>query len=313
MNRAVQYRSFGDPSVLEDRLLPDEAPREGEVKILTIAVGVNPFDYKVRRGWIPTVAVDGWHGVGSDFSGVVTEVGDGSCYFTGEPIRVGDPVLGWTSRGALQQQLIVPAYQVAPKPAEVDWSSAAAMIRPVITAQAAIRVLQPRTGDTVLVSAASGAVGSLFSQLAVREGAIVIGTASEARHAEVRDIGAIPVAYGEGILDRVCAAAPGGVTHVQDNFGGGTVQLGVALGVPPSRICTVVDYAAAADLGVRMPDAYDRTAARLAESARQFANGQLRLTIAREFTMDRARQAFTLLESGHPGGKIIILPQAFSG
>ncbi|MFF2486191.1 NADP-dependent oxidoreductase [Microbacterium sp. NPDC058062] len=308
--RAVQFRQHGDPSVLEIREIPTPTLEPDHVRVRVAAVALNPFDYKVRRGYIHTDPPTTWQGVGSDLAGTVEAVGEAAAYADGRPIRVGDDVIGWADDGALAELVSVPAGQLAIRPAGLSWDAAAAIIRAGVTAMAAADTLDVGPGDVVLVSSAAGSMGEIFCQLARSRGARVIGTASPKHHDRLRGRGVEPVAYGPGLTQRVtAAAAPDRVTAVQDNHGGETIDTAFELGVPPTRICTVVDYAAARTRGVLMPRNYDRSPGAVEKLAAQVADGQFAVTLLPPLPLERVREAFELLESQHPGGKIIIHPQ----
>jgi NADPH:quinone reductase-like Zn-dependent oxidoreductase len=159
------------------------------------------------------------------------------------------------------------------------------------------------------VSAAAGGVGSLTVQLARRAGATVIGLASESNHAWLSGHGIVPVAYGDGVAERIHRAAPRGVDAVIDLAGGGYVALGLELGVAPERIDTIVDFAAVHEHGVKAEGS--AAAARadvLAELAGMIAAGELEVPIARTYPLDRVRDAYADLAQGHTRGKIVLVP-----
>ena len=170
--------------------------------------------------------------------------------------------------------------------------------------------VEPKEGETVVISAAAGGVGSLAVQLARRTGATVIGLASESNHEWLRAHGAIPVAYGDGVADRIGSAAPGGVDAFIDTHGNGYVDLALALGVATERIDTIADFAAAAKHGVKTDGgaAAGPGAAVLAELARLIADGHLDLPIANVYPLAQVREAYTELERRHTHGKIVLKP-----
>jgi NADPH:quinone reductase-like Zn-dependent oxidoreductase len=165
-------------------------------------------------------------------------------------------------------------------------------------------------GDTIVVSGAAGGVGSLTVQLARRAGAAVIGLASEANHQWLRDHGVIPVAYGEGVADRIRAVAGGGVDAFIDTFGGGYVKLAVEqLRVAPERIDTIIDWGAAQEYGAKMEGtAAAATPEVVAELAAMIDRGELEVPIARVFGLEEVRDAYRELERRHTRGKIVLVP-----
>ena len=176
------------------------------------------------------------------------------------------------------------------------------------TAYAAVRAVAPTDGDTVVVSGAAGGVGSIAVQLASRAGATVIGLASQANHEWLRGHGVIPVAYGEGVADRIRQAA-GKVDAFIDTFGADYVELALELGVEPSRIDTIANFEAVAKFGVRAEgSAAGASAGVLAELAGLIAAGQLEVPIAATFPLDCVQDAYRQLARGHILGKIVLLP-----
>lgn len=210
MIRAIQYRRFGGPEVLEMADVAAPAPGNGEIRLAVKAAGLNPVDWKIFSGATGGDASTLPQGVGRDYSGLVEAVGEGVADFA-----VGDAVLG-TVRGApgvgmvsgsLAEALVVPADWAVRKPDALGFHEAAALGVAAQAASGALRTLELSEGDVIVVSGASGGVGSLAVQLAVRRGAAVIGIAGERNADYLRSLGAIPVAYGEGVESRVEAAA----------------------------------------------------------------------------------------------------------
>jgi NADPH:quinone reductase-like Zn-dependent oxidoreductase len=212
--RAVSFRRFGGPEVLEIVDLPDPHPGPGEVRIAVRAAGVNPSDWKKREGLMDEGLPQT---LGYEAAGVVDEVGAGVA-----DVAVGDRVFGFSAGGAAQAELAVLS-DYAPVPPSLDFPAAAALPAAVETAARALDQLGVESGGTLLVNGASGSVGSAAVQLAVARGARVIGTASPANHDYLRALGAEPVAYGEGLTARVRALAPGGVDLALDAAGSGVL------------------------------------------------------------------------------------------
>ena len=170
-------------------------------------------------------------GQGSDLAGVVEEVGAGVDGFS-----PGDEVIGFSNKRASQAELVlVEAGDLTRKPENVSWEVAGSLYVVGVTAWGAVHSVEPREGETVVISGAAGGVGSLAVQLARRTGATVIGLASEGNHDWLKGHGVLPVAYGDGVADRIRAAVPGGVDAFIDTHGDGYVELALALGVAADR------------------------------------------------------------------------------
>jgi NADPH:quinone reductase-like Zn-dependent oxidoreductase len=219
----------------------------------------------------------------------------------------GDEVIGYTDNRASQAEYVVVEEQnLTAKPAGVPWEVAGALNVVGATAYAAVRAVALTGGDTVVVSGAAGGVGSLAVQLARRAGATVIGLASPANHAWLAGHGVIPVAYGDGVAERIRQAA-GKVDAFIDTFGADYVQLALDLGVEPSRIDTIVRFDAVAEHGVKAEgNAVGASASTLAELARLIADGQLEVPIAATYPLSQVREAYQRLASGHILGKIVL-------
>ncbi len=306
MPRAVLYDRFGTAEVLEIKHIPEVHATEGRARVAVVAVGLNPFDFKMRSGAIPIGDPRFPRGLGGDFAGVIDEVGEGASYWDGAPVKPGDEVLGWSDAGTLREQLVVPTAQLARKPAALSWHVAASLSGPAQTADAALKALAIGPSDTVLLSAAAGGVGFVYAQLARARGASVIGTASPGNFDALERIGVVPTTYGPELADRVRALAPGGITAVQDNFGRETIDAGFALGLTADRICTIVDHEAVTELGLASPGRYARSAERLEGFARLAAEGGLQLPIQSVFALAQVREAFELLEGRHLSGKVVV-------
>jgi NADPH:quinone reductase-like Zn-dependent oxidoreductase len=305
--RAVRFERYGGVGELQVTEVPRPRAVPGRVVVQVMAAAVNPGEASIRSGLLR----DRWpahfpEGEGSDFAGVVTEAGDGVTSVT-----PGDEVLGWTDERASHAEAVsVPAGQVVPKPAGVSWAAAGSLYVAGVTAWATVRAVDTRPGDTVAVSAAAGGVGSLTVQLARRAGASVIGIAGAASAEWLAAAGVTPVVYGEGLADRLRAAAPDGISAFIDCFGGGYVQLAVDLGVPKERIDTIIDWAAAQELGAKMEglSTAQDPAAVLSELADLVAAGELEVPIAATYPLEQLRDAYTELEKRHTRGKIVLLP-----
>ena len=300
MSRAVRFTRYGGPEVLEVVDADEPHAGAGQVRVAVRAAGANPFDSKVRRGEVPSLAPP--RGQGSEFAGVIDELGDGVT-----TVALGDEVLGWAS-GCQADFVLARATSVAPKPAALDWETAGGLGLVGNTALRASAAVMPGPDDTVLVSGATGGVGLLSAQFARRAGATVIGMAREAHHEFLRGLGIIPVGYSEGLAEALAAAAPGGITAVLDSVGSRVVELALSLGVPASRINSVAVDDGAATYGISTVGGGDKTADELAELARLAGSGELVLPIRAAFPLARVRAAYEELEGGHGLGKIVLVP-----
>jgi NADPH:quinone reductase-like Zn-dependent oxidoreductase len=303
--KAVRFDEYGGIDVLKVADVPRPVPGAGQVLVQVKAAGINPGEAKVREGlyaarWPATFP----SGQGSDLAGIVAETGPGVTSFS-----AGDQVIGWTDNRASQAEyVLVEEQHLTAKPAGVPWEVAGALFVAGTTAYAAVRAVALTGGDTVVISGAAGGVGSLAVQLARRAGATVIGLASEVHHPWLAGHGVIPVAYGDGVADRIRQAA-GKVDAFIDTFGAGYVQLALELGVEPSRIDTIANFAAVARYGVKAEgNAAGSSASVLAELAGLIAAGELELPIAATFPLDRVQDAYRRLAEGHILGKIVLLP-----
>jgi NADPH:quinone reductase-like Zn-dependent oxidoreductase len=304
--RAVRFDKYGGEDVLEVREVDDPVATPGRVVVAVKAAGINPGEIGIRDGRLharfPATFPSG---EGSDLAGVVKELGEGVDSFS-----VGDEVLGWTNERCSHAELVsVPAQQLTAKPASLSWEVAGSLFVAGMAALASVRAVDLSPGDTVVVSAAAGGVGSIAAQLAHRARATVIGLAGEHNHDWLRAHDIVPVTYGEGEAQRLRE-----VTHEQidafiDTFGGGYVQLAIELGVPAQRINTIADFQAAEQFGVHTDGTQSIASAQaLADLARLVADGEVEVPIARTFPLDRVRDAYRELEQRHTRGKIVLLP-----
>lgn len=298
VSKAVQFSEYGGPEVLDLVEVDDAPPGPGKVRVRIKTAGVNPADYKVRAGRMFPVHFP--QGLGNDFAGVVDEVGDGVT-----AIASGDEVLGFTAFRAYAEYVTVPERQVTAKPEALSWEVAGSLSVVGQTAREGLDRLGVGNGDTLLVHAAAGGVGGVLVQLAAREGVTVIGTASEPNHDYLRELGAIPVSYGPGLVERVRAAAPSGVDKVFDAIGGDAVPASLELVRDPSDILTIADMAAPERYGV---ETFSMTpnADRLAELAHLAATGALRVPVWKAVPLAEVRTAHQEGERGHVRGKIVL-------
>ncbi|MFJ7215802.1 NADP-dependent oxidoreductase [Amycolatopsis sp. NPDC098790] len=292
--KAVAFTEFGGPEVLRVLDLPEPHAGPGEVRVRVRAAGVQPFDAAVRAGWEPPHLKLGWPRVpGNEFAGVVDE-GD---------LAAGTEVLGFTAVQAAAEYVVVPVTDVTPKPPEMPWDVAGGFTAGTQTASIALELLRVKRGETLLVHAAAGSVGTAAVQLGRLAGARVVGTASEANQDYLRELGATPVVYGPGLKERL---APFEVDVVLDGAGGDALDVSLDLVSDRTRILTLVDHDRAADLGVLVSKS-GRSAERLAGLAALYAKGDLRFHVRRAYPYTEAVAAHREIETGHGRGKIVLM------
>ncbi|WBB68384.1 NADP-dependent oxidoreductase [Micromonospora sp. WMMD812] len=299
--RVAGFAQHGGPEVL--RLMERETPRagSGQVRVRVKAAGVQPFDCALRAGWTPPGVAPSLPTVpGNEFAGVIDQVGEG---LTG--LGIGAEVLGFGQLNAYAEYVVVPADQVTAKPAGMPWEVAGGFSAGAQTAHIALEQLGVGKGDTVLIHGAAGGVGTVAVQLAVRRGATVVGTASVANHDHLRTLGATPLEYGDGLLERVRAVAPDGVDAALDGAGGDALTVSLAVVADRSRILTLVEHGRAAELGIRVTPNL-RSAARLAELADLHSQGRLRIHVRGTYPLERAADAHREVETGHGRGKVVL-------
>lgn len=305
--QAIVLNRYGGPEVLEQLELPTPKIGLDGILVRTRTAGVNPVDWKIREGYLDGAfpshfpLVPGW-----DVAGVVEVVGPAVNAFA-----VGDEVLGYVRRdhiqhGAYAELVPAPERTLALKPAELGWVEAGALPLAGLTAYQALKAVHVGDGDTVLVHAAAGGVGHLGVQLARILGASrVIGTASERNHDFVRELGAEPVSYGEGLAERVRALAPDGVDAALDFVGGEATEVSVGLVTRPERLVSIIGPDPVKKFGgayvfVR-PDTTDLTTL-----AGLVAAGRLTVHIERTFPLAEAAEAQRLVQGGHVRGKVVL-------
>ena len=306
MPKAVQFDRYGGIDVLELREVAAPVAGPGRAVVAVRATAINPGEASIREGalaerWPATFP----SGQGSDLAGVVTEAGPDA-----GGLAAGDEVLGWTDERAAHAELVaVEVANLVPKPPGVSWEAAGSLHVVGATAWAATRAVAPQPGEVVVVSGAAGGVGTLTVQLVARTGATVVGLASADHHDWLRDHGAIPVTYGDGVEDRIREAGGGRFDALIDTFGGGYVDLAIAMGVAPDRIDTIIDWGTAERVGAKVDgNAVGARPEVLAELADLIDRGELEIPIARTYPLAEVREAFRDLERRHTLGKVVLIP-----
>ncbi|MGS2615945.1 NADP-dependent oxidoreductase [Micromonospora sp. LZ34] len=305
--KAIAIDAYGPADLLAVRDLPEPPVGPDTVLVRVRAAGVNPVDWKVREGHLAGAfpshfpLVPGW-----DAAGVVASVGPAVTGFA-----VGDEVIGYVRRDDIQHGTyaeLVPAPErtLADKPVRASWAAAAGLPLAGLTAYQALQSVRTASGDTVLVHGAAGGVGHLAVQLARALGADkVIGTAGPTNHDFVRSLGAEPVSYGDGLLDRIRAVAPDGVDVALDLFGGEALDVSAQLLARPGRLVSTADPEHVARLGGSYLFVKPSTAD-LSLLAGLVDAGRLTVQVERTFPLAQAADAHRLVEAGHVRGKVVL-------
>jgi NADPH:quinone reductase-like Zn-dependent oxidoreductase len=304
-SRAVRFDRYGGRDVLYVADVPIPTAEAGEVVVEVKAAAINPGETNIRSGALrerfPATFPSG---EGSDLAGIVIALGEGVNEFV-----VGDAVLGFSwRRSSHAAHVAVPTSQLIHKPAELSWEVAGSLYVVGCTAYAAVRAVSVGEGETIAVSAAAGGVGTVVVQLLVLRGAQVLAIASPANADWLRSHGAVPIPYGDGLSERLQAAADRLDAFI-DLFGPEYVELAVALGIPRDRIETITAFAKAQELGVKADGSGSAsTSDVLTEMADLVASGAIEIPVAATYSLDRVADAFEELEHRHTRGKIVLIP-----
>ena len=299
--RALQFTAYGGPEVLEWGEAPDPHAGPGQVRIVVRAASVNPIDGKALAGAMSGGRpMTGTGYLGYDAAGVVDEVGEG---VTG--VSVGDDVFG---RGRNTQAEYAVLDSWAAKPSAIDWAVAAAAGVAGETSERGLRLLEVEAGDTIFVDGGAGGVGAAAVQMAIARGARVIASASEANHDYLREIGATPVLYGEGVVARVKDAAGGRLDAVFDVAGKTPAEDLISLAPEPAKVVTIANFGAA-EAGARVTGGGtdSRPMQALAQVAELLAQNKLVIKV-QTFPFDRAAEAYRISAGGHIRGKLVLVP-----
>ena len=297
--QALQYRSYGGPEVLTVGPAPDPQPGPGQVRIQVRAVGANALEWKLRGGHLAQgepLAAPAF--LGFEAAGVVDALGEGVT-----DVAMGDDVFGLGSNTAAELALL-DAW--ARKPAAVDWAVAGGAAVATETSIRALDLLAVGAGSTVLVDGGAGGVGAVAVQVAVARGATVLATAGEHNLGYLAEIGATPVPYGEGMVDRVLALRPAGLDAVLDVAGKSSPTELVRLVPEPPQVVSIANFSGEAGIRSTGGGESDRRAA-MAEAARMLEQNQLVIKV-QTFPLARAAEVHQIMESGHGRGKLVLLP-----
>jgi NADPH:quinone reductase-like Zn-dependent oxidoreductase len=305
--QAVRFDHYGDIDVLDVVEVPRPVAEPGRVVVDVVAAAINPGEASIRRGllhsrWPATFP----SGQGSDVAGVVAEVGEGV-----DGVAIGEEVIGWSDeRSSHAEAVSLPADRVVPKPSGVTWEAAGSLYVAGTTAWATVKSVGAKSGEVVAISGAGGGVGSIAIQLARRLGATVLGIAGAGNAEWLQSMGAAPVVYGEGLANRLRAAAGGRIDAFIDCFGDGYVDLAVdELGVQPDRVDTIIDWEAGSRQGTHVDgmSTVGDVGSVISELAALIEQGELVVPIAATFALKDVRLAYQLLEQRHTRGKIVLV------
>ncbi len=310
MSKAALFHTPGGPEVLRLAEVATPEPGPGEVRVRVKAAGVQPFDVAVVEGWVPAYLTEVAplpRIPGNEFAGVVDAVGPGvTVNPLGAEIAVGTEVAGFSILNSYAEHTVVPVEHVTVKPAAMPWDVAGGLNSGAQTSSIALEMLGVAAGETVLVNAAAGNVGTIAVQMARELGAVVVGTARPENHAYLRELGVIPVAYGDGTTERLRAAAPDGIDALIDGAGGASLDAALEL-VDPARVITLVDHHRAAEGGIRTTDPSLRHVSRLAQAVEMYERGVLKVHVRRTYPLARAADAQREVAVGHGRGKVVLL------
>jgi NADPH:quinone reductase-like Zn-dependent oxidoreductase len=299
--RAYGFTEVGGPEKQAFLDVPVPEPGPDELLVRVRAAGVNPGDWRVRDG---SYGISGPAVLGREAAGTVVAVGPGVPSFA-----VGDEVFGGCPGmvGGWAEQALVTASFAAHRPGGVSPDAAAALPVAAGTAFDALNRLGLPAGSTLLVNGAGGGVGIPTVQLATARGLRVIGVASPAKHGLVAGFGGVPVAYGDGVVERVRAAAPDGVDAIFDMVGGDALRTVAGLLTDTSRLTSIADRPLALELGGFSLER-DRSTAVLTELARLVLAGELDPHVTEVRPLSDAAAALALVEEGHATGKVVLVP-----
>jgi len=310
ITRAAVATEYGGPEVLDIIEVPTPEPGAGEVRIGVRGAGVNPIDFKVYSGMFGTKPENLPMRLGFEVAGVIEAVGPDVTDFV-----VGDEIIAHQVSGGYAERIVAPVATLVRKPTNLDWSEAAGLLLTGVTAVHSLTAVDASAGETILIHGAGG-VGLAAIQLAKARGARAIVTASPARHDELRALGAEPVAYGDGLLERVQALAPDGVDAALDFIGTDeALEVSLALVANRDRIATIANFGSGPAAGIKAlgggpgadPGTEIRSAAKF-ELAELAGDGRFRVIVDQTFPLADVAAAHQLQASGHASGKVVLIP-----
>ncbi|MFF3259435.1 NADP-dependent oxidoreductase [Streptomyces sp. NPDC002932] len=298
--RAARFHEYGEAESLVIEQVPDPHPGPGEIRVRVAAAGVNPIDWKLRAGALHQLFPLELPAIpGRDGAGVVDEIGDGV-----RGVSVGDRVFGLGGvTGATAELLVLSAWAHTPDAWSDEQAAGAGLAS--VTAMGGLNALGSLAGRTLLVEGAAGGVGSAAVEIAVAQGATVIGTASERNHEFLTALGAVPTTYGPGLAQRLTTLAPHGVDIALDTAASGSLDDLVALTGDPRRVATVADHAGGQRLGTHVVNA-ENDSALLSAAAELGGQGRYTPRIEQAYPLERIAEAHAHAERRRTRGKIVI-------
>lgn len=296
--KAMQFARYGGPDVLELVEATEPHAADGQIRIQVRAAGVNAMDWKLRSGvFQEMMPLSLPSGTGLDASGVVDEVGPGV-----DGVKVGDAVFGQGS-ATFAEYAVLTSWAV--KPGTLSFEQAAGLPVPVETAIRILGQVGVQPGQTLLVSGASGGVGSAVVQIASQRGIRVIGTAGPSNQEYLTSMGATATTYGAGLVDRVRMLAPDGIDAALDIAGSGVIAELVELVGDADKVLSIADFTAPG-FGAQVSSTANEPAAALSEAARLWDSGALRIPVERTFTLAETGAAQAVSEAGHAKGRLVV-------
>ncbi len=306
--RTIRFQSYGEPAEvlrLEETTLP--GPASQRVRVQVQACGLNPADWALCRGLFAGSLP---RGIGLEAAGTVDAVGEGVA-----DVEVGQLVFGpvdFVNTGSAGASDYAVLQHWTPVPTGLDAPSAAALPMAVAIAYGSLDCLGVEAGKTVLINGAGTTVGFAAVQISLLRGASVIATAGPTFADQLRALGAVVTAYGDGLPERVSALLGKSPDLILDVAPvSGALPALVQIAGDPKRIMTISDFAAAKTLGVRsnleepgMRIRYDV----LKQFADLAAQGRFSIPIARTFALDEWKTALSISEEHQARGKLILLP-----
>ena len=312
-SRVVRLHEYGEPlDVLREEQTEIPDPPAGRIRVRVLAVGLNPADWELCRGFMPAQLP---RGIGYDVAGVVDAVGVDDDRPAG--VEVGQVVLGasdFLAQASAGVADVAILQSWTPVPEGLDPVHAAVLPMAVQTAAWTLDAMHVRPGSTILINGAGSSVGFAAVQIAARMGARVIATAGPTYASELASLGAAVTAYGDGLVERVEALAEGPIEHVLDTPppNAGSLPALIEIAGEPSRVVTISNHDEAHRLGANVnldiitePTPLEQL---LPQYAALAATRQFRVPIAHTYALDAWRDAVELSMSGHPRGKLVLLP-----
>lgn len=302
--QAARYHRYGDPDVLIIEDAPEPHAGPNSVRIRVQATSVNPIDFLLRAGHLQAVLPLELPALpGRDAVGFVDELGSGV-----QGTNVGDLVFGLGGVSDTTGEFaVLTAWSAVPSGWSMEQGAAAGLASS--TAASVIDSLGRLNGCTLLIEGASGAVGSAVAAFALDAGATVIGTAREANHGYLKDLGIIATTYGPGLGERVLALAPTGVDAAVHAAPSDSLPDLLDIVGDPSRVVTIIDDddddddEGAARLGLQKVNA--RNDSSLLERAADLGRrGLYRPRVDHVLPLDSISEAHTLAEKGV--GKVVV-------